>query len=90
MSGPKTVSAIVVDLAKGHSLSEFYPLVHPTLVSALHKLEDALAALGDDLHLDVAPGGLAAYGETVARRSPHVRRPNWPSTACASWGCAST
>jgi HEAT repeat protein len=74
MSGPKTVSAIVVDLAKGHSLSEFYPLVHPTLVSALHKLEDALAALGDDLHLDVAPGGLAAYGETVARRSPHVQR----------------
>ncbi|MFL5385797.1 MAG: HEAT repeat domain-containing protein [Longimicrobiaceae bacterium] len=74
MSGPKTVSAIVVDLAKGHSLSEFYPVVHPTLVAALHKLEDTLLARGEDLHLDVAPGGLAAYGETVARRSPHVQR----------------
>jgi len=74
MSGPKTVSAIVVGLAKGHSLSEFYPVVHPTLVAALHKLEDTLLARGEDLHLDVAPGGLAAYGETVARRSPHVQR----------------
>jgi len=74
MSGPKAVPAIVVDLAKGHSLSEFYPVVHPTLIAALHKLEDALQAHGDDLHLDVAPGGLAAYGETVARRSPHVQR----------------
>jgi HEAT repeat protein len=74
MSGPKAVPAIVVDLAKGHSLSEFYPVVHPTLVAALHKLEETLAAHGDDLHLDVAPGGLAAYGETMARRSPHVQR----------------
>lgn len=74
MSGPKTVSAIVVDLAKGHSLSEFYPVVHPTLVTALHKLEDALLERGEDLHLDVAPGGVSAYGETVARRSPHVQR----------------
>jgi hypothetical protein len=68
MSGPKAVPAIVVDLAKGHSLSEFYPVVHPTLIAALHKLEAALVEHGDDLHLDVAPGGLAAYGETVARR----------------------
>ena len=74
MSGPKAVPAIVVDLAKGHSLSEFYPVVHPTLIAALHKLEAALVEHGDDLHLDVAPGGLAAYGETVARRSPHVQR----------------
>jgi HEAT repeats len=74
MSGPKAVPAIVVGLAKGHSLSEFYPVVHPTLVAALHKLEDELLAYGEDLHLDVAPGGLAAYGETVARRSPHVQR----------------
>src|SRR5215218_7374691 len=74
MSGPKAVPAIVVDLAKGHSLSEFYPVVHPTLVAALHRLEEALLAHGGDLHLDVAPGGLAAYGETVARRSPHVQR----------------
>ncbi|HEV7590051.1 MAG TPA: hypothetical protein VGO40_18180, partial [Longimicrobium sp.] len=74
MSGPKAVPAIVIDLAKGHSLSEFYPVVHPTLVAALHRLEDALLAHGDDLHLDVAPGGLAVHGETVARRSPHVQR----------------
>jgi HEAT repeat protein len=74
MSGPKAVPAIVVDLAKGHSLSEFYPVVHPTLVAALHKIEDALLALGEDLFLDVAPGGLAVHGETVARRSPHVQR----------------
>jgi HEAT repeat protein len=73
-SGPKSVSAIVVDLAKGHSLSEFYPVVHPTLAAALHRLEDALLAGGEDLHLDVAPGGLAVHGDTVARRSPHVQR----------------
>jgi hypothetical protein len=74
MSGPKAVPAIVVDLAKGHSLSEFYPVVHPTLSAALHRLEDALLAHGEDLYLDVAPGGLAVHGETVARRSPHVQR----------------
>jgi HEAT repeat protein len=74
MSGAKSVSALVVDLAKGHSLSEYYPLVHPTLVTALHRLEDALATYGDDLAVEVAPGGLAVRGETVARRSPHVQR----------------
>ncbi|HSU12466.1 HEAT repeat domain-containing protein [Longimicrobium sp.] len=74
MSGPKTVPAIVVDLAKGHSLSEFYPIVHPTLVTQLHRVEEALLAYGDDLAIDVAPGGLAVAGETVARRSPHVQR----------------
>lgn len=74
MSGTKTVSSIVVDLAKAHSLCEYYPVVHPTLVAALHKLVDALLALGEDLHLGVAPGGLAVHGETVARRSPHVQR----------------
>jgi HEAT repeat protein len=75
MSGPKSVPALIVDLAKGHSLAEYYPVVHPTLVSALHKLEDALLALGDDgLAIAVAPGGLAVHGESVARRSPHVQR----------------
>ncbi|HEX6746444.1 MAG TPA: HEAT repeat domain-containing protein [Longimicrobium sp.] len=74
MSGSKTVSQIVVDLAKGHSLSEFYPLVHPTLVTQLHKLEENLQAYGDDLVINVAPGGLAVAGETMARRSPHVQR----------------
>jgi hypothetical protein len=74
MSGPKSVPALIVDLAKGHSLSEYYPLVHPTLSGALHKLEDGLQAHGDDLAIDVAPGGLSVYAETVARRSPHVQR----------------
>lgn len=74
MSGVKTDSSIVVQLAKGHSLAEYYPLVHPTLVSALHRAEDDLLARGDDLVLDVAPGGVSLAGETVARRSPHVQR----------------
>ncbi|HEX9938349.1 MAG TPA: hypothetical protein VGB15_14535, partial [Longimicrobium sp.] len=66
--------ALVVDLAKGHSLSEFYPLVHPTLSAALHKLEDALLAYGEDMVIGVAPGGLSVNGESAARRSPHVQR----------------
>ncbi|HEU4562435.1 MAG TPA: HEAT repeat domain-containing protein [Longimicrobium sp.] len=74
MSAPKTVPALIVDLAKGNSLSEYYPLVHPTLSAALHKLEDSLLAYGDDLVIDVAPGGLSVNGEVVARRSPHVQR----------------
>ena len=74
MSAPKSVPTLIVDLAKGNSLSEYYPLVHPTLTSALHKLEEALLAQGDDLVIDVAPGGLSVHGETVARRSPHVQR----------------
>lgn len=74
MSGTKTVASIVVDLAKAHSLCEYYPVVHPTLVAALHKLEDALLAWGDDLHLAVAPASIAVHGDTVARRSPHVQR----------------
>ncbi|HYH80432.1 MAG TPA: HEAT repeat domain-containing protein [Longimicrobium sp.] len=76
MSGSKSVPALIVDLAKGHSLAEYYPLVHPTLVSALHRLEDTLLVYGDeeDLAIDVAPGGLSVKGESVARRSPHVQR----------------
>jgi len=74
MAAPKSVPALIVELAKGHSLSEYYPVVHPTLVSALHKLEESLLAQGDDLAIDVAPGGLSVNGETVARRSPHVQR----------------
>ena len=74
MSSGRTVSSIVVDIAKGHSLSEYYPIVHPTLVTQLHRVEEALSGLGDDLAINVAPGGLAVAGETVARRSPHVQR----------------
>jgi hypothetical protein len=74
MSGPRAVSTLVVDLAKGHSLAEFYPLVHPTLVTALQRLQDALEELGDDFTLSVAPGGISVHGETLARRSPHVQR----------------
>ncbi|HET7463028.1 MAG TPA: HEAT repeat domain-containing protein, partial [Longimicrobium sp.] len=74
MAAPKSVPALIVELAKGHSLSEYYPVVHPTLTSALHKLEESLLAHGDDLAVDVAPGGLSVNGETVARRSPHVQR----------------
>jgi HEAT repeat protein len=73
MSG-KPVGVTIVDLAKGFALSEFFPLSHPTFVEALLKLEAALLAHGDDLVLDVAPGGIAVRGETVARRSPHAQR----------------
>lgn len=74
MAAPKSVPALVVELAKGHSLSEYYPVVHPTLTSALHKLEESLQAHGDDLEVGVAPGGISVNGETAARRSPHVQR----------------
>jgi HEAT repeat protein len=74
VSSGRSVSSIVVDIAKGHSLSEYYPIVHPTLVTQLHRVEEALLGYGDDLAIDVAPGGLAVGGETVARRSPHVQR----------------
>jgi HEAT repeat protein len=74
MSGHSSVATIVVDLAKAHSLSEFYPVAHPTLAAALQRLEAALLTHGEDLFLDVAPGGVAVHGETVARRSPHVQR----------------
>ena len=70
----KAVTRIVMELAKGFALSEFYPLTHPTFVQALLKLEASLVAWGDDLGLQVTPGGVGVGGEVVARRSPHVQR----------------
>ena len=70
----KSVAGMMVDLAKGYALSEFFPLTHPTFVEVLLKLEASLLALGDDLVLSAAPGGIAVGGETVGRRSPHVQR----------------
>ncbi|HYJ80003.1 MAG TPA: HEAT repeat domain-containing protein [Longimicrobiaceae bacterium] len=70
----KSVPAMVVDLAKGYALSEFFPLTHPTFVEVLLKLEAALLATGEELVLSVSPGGISVRGEVVARRSPHVQR----------------
>jgi len=67
-------SALLVELAKGYALAEFYPLKHPTLVQAILKLEGDLLARGSDLHLESLPGGLALDGSIPNRRSPHVRR----------------
>lgn len=69
-----TRSALVVDLCKGYSLSEFYPVTHPTLEQALEKLERDLLALGGELVLDVEPTGLRAGREWVAWRSSHASR----------------
>ncbi len=74
MARERSESALVVDMAKGYALSEFYPLSHPTLVQAILKIEADLLSLGDDLALEVAAGGISIGGEVVARRSPHVRR----------------
>jgi HEAT repeat protein len=70
----KAVVRIVMEMAKGFALSEFYPLTHPTFVQALLKLEENVRATGDDLALDVAPGGVSQRGEVIARRSPHAQR----------------
>lgn len=65
---------LVTELAKGYTLSEFYPLAHPTLVKALHRLENGLLQLRAELRLDVHPGGFAMGVDAVARRSPHAAR----------------
>jgi hypothetical protein len=65
---------VVGDLAKGYALAEFYPLTHPTLAQALHKLEADLLTLGMDLRCDVGRGGFATGTEPLARRSPHAAR----------------
>ena len=74
MSRDRTASALLADMAKGYALSEFYPLTHPTLVQWILKLEADLLALGDDLRVSVAAGGLSVGGEVVGRRSPHAQR----------------
>jgi HEAT repeat protein len=68
------IDDLVTDLAKAYALSEFYPLAHPTLVKALHRLENALLMLRVELRLDVGPGGFATGVDPVARRSPHAAR----------------
>ncbi len=74
MTIPTTPAALLVDLAKSYALSEFYPLSHPTLVQALHRVEGALLKLGTELRVEVLPGGLSVGNELAARRSPHVQR----------------
>jgi HEAT repeat protein len=73
MSNP-TPAALITDLSKGFALSEFYPLKHPTLAQALHRLETDLLGVGAELHVDVAPGGFILGTDPVARRSTHAAR----------------
>jgi HEAT repeat protein len=65
---------VIAELAKGYALAEFYPLTHPTLAQALHRLESDLLALGRELRFDAAPGGLSQGVDGVARRLPHASR----------------
>jgi len=74
VSGNKSGSALLVELARGFALSEFYPLKHPTLVQGILKLDAALQAREDDTRLDVNAAGLVLAGAPPARRSPHVER----------------
>jgi hypothetical protein len=70
-----TVSGnLLVNLAKGFALSEFYPHKHPTLAQGIQKLDAAFQARPEDSHVDVHPTTLAFAGEPPARRSPHVER----------------
>ncbi len=72
---PATVPpSLIRELAKGYTLSEFYPLTHPTLEQALERLERDLLALGGELRVEVDPGGLRVGKEWAAWRSPHVAR----------------
>jgi HEAT repeat protein len=74
MIGSAAAAALVTDLSKGFALSEFYPLTHPTLVQALHRLETALLSVGGELYVDVLPGGFVVGVDPVARRSTHAAR----------------
>lgn len=65
---------LIADLAKGFTLSEFYPLTHPTLAQALHRLENALLALGREIHFDADGAGLVLGLDRVAPRLPHAGR----------------
>lgn len=65
---------LIADLAKGFALSEFYPIAHPTLAQALHRLEDDLLALGREVRFDAHDGGLSLGLDRVAPRLPHAGR----------------
>lgn len=67
-------SAFIVDLSKGFTMSEFYPMTHPTLEQALERLERDLLALGGELCIEVEPTGIRVEKEWVAWRSTHVSR----------------
>jgi HEAT repeat protein len=64
---------LLVDLAKGYALSEFYPLTHPTLNQALLTLGEALLVSGEMLHLRITPAGVQ-LGGGIPPRSAHVDR----------------
>ncbi|MDQ3389124.1 MAG: HEAT repeat domain-containing protein [Gemmatimonadota bacterium] len=74
MSTANPPSALVVEISKGFTLSEFYPLTHPTLGQALEKIERDLLALGAPLSVEVGPRGLRMGREWVGWRSSHVSR----------------
>lgn len=65
---------LIADLARGFALSEFYPISHPTLAQALHRLEGNLLALGREVRFDADTGGLSVGLERVAPRLPHATR----------------
>lgn len=73
MTPANAPARLLVDLAKGYALSEFYPLTHPTLTQALLNLGQALLASGEYLQLRATPGGVTVAG-TIAPRSAHVDR----------------
>ncbi|HEU0298036.1 MAG TPA: HEAT repeat domain-containing protein, partial [Longimicrobium sp.] len=73
MATPTAPGRMLVDLAKAYALSEFYPLLHPTLTQAVATLSEALLASGEYFHLRLTPAGLTAGG-TPAPRSGHVDR----------------
>ncbi len=74
MSGNTSGATLLVDLAKGFALSEFYPLKHPTLVQGIQKLDGAFQARPDESRVEVHSSTLSLAGEGTARRSPHVER----------------
>jgi hypothetical protein len=74
VSSNQSGTALLVDLARGYALSEFYPLKHPTMVQGVLKLDAALQARPEDTYVEVTPSTLALVGEPLARRSPHVER----------------
>ncbi|HWK90067.1 MAG TPA: hypothetical protein VNP72_08720, partial [Longimicrobium sp.] len=65
---------LVVDLARGYALSEFYPLSHPTLMQALMTLAEALLHSAEHFSLTVTPGGVVLGGGGLVPRSAHVDR----------------
>jgi HEAT repeat protein len=74
VSGNKTGTALLVDLAKGFALSEFYPHKHPSLVQGILMLDVALQSRPEDAKVEVTPTGMSLAGEGLTHRSPHVER----------------